>query len=265
MSQESSAESGSKTAGESSDPPLTETDIASSTPKADLNQTDQNSSEQHSAEVASDLPEHAAQAGRATQTGSPASRGGSQAQNPSVPLLPRVATGDPTAVQECITRYGGLVWSLARRLSPTEADAEDATQEIFLDLWQSAGRFDQTVAAETTFVAMIARRRLIDRSRKAGRRPDLQQLPETLPNPQEEGGPERIELEDEASRVAAAMTRLRPEQQRVLKMSIYQGLSHDQIAQALEMPLGTVKTHARRGLIKLRDLLKGSAADEVAL
>src|SRR5450432_2250571 len=62
------------------------------------------------------------------------------------PLLHRVAAGDSAAVRECIAQYGGLVWSLSRRLSRSEADAEDAAQEIFLDLWKSAARFDPTVA-----------------------------------------------------------------------------------------------------------------------
>ena len=83
-----------------------------------------------------------------------------------------VAGGDAGAVRECLDAYGGLVWSLARRLSPGEAEAEDAVQEIFIELWSKAGRYDEGRASETTFVAMIARRRLIDRWRQRGRRLD---------------------------------------------------------------------------------------------
>ena len=85
-------------------------------------------------------------------------------------LLQRIAKGDASAVQECMETYGNLVWSLARRYSESAADAEDATQEIFLDIWKSAGRFDPERGKETTFIATIARRRLIDRVRAAGRR-----------------------------------------------------------------------------------------------
>src|SRR5678816_3425476 len=91
-------------------------------------------------------------------------------------LLGRVAAGVPGAVDECIARYGGLVWTLARRFSSNSADAEDATQEIFLDLWRSAARFDPIAASETTFVALIARRRLIDRRRRRQRRGDTEPL-----------------------------------------------------------------------------------------
>src|SRR3954470_14464574 len=87
------------------------------------------------------------------------------------PLLGRVAAGDQQAVRECLARYGGLVWSIARRFEA--ADAEDAVQEIFLDLWKSAARFDRQIASEASFVAMIARRRLIDRKRTRGRRPTI--------------------------------------------------------------------------------------------
>src|SRR5262252_1163156 len=85
-------------------------------------------------------------------------------------LLARVGAGDASAVRECLQRFGGLVWSLARRFSSSPSDAEDAVQEIFVDLWRSAKKYDPRAASEATFVAMIARRRLIDRLRSRQRR-----------------------------------------------------------------------------------------------
>ena len=80
----------------------------------------------------------------------------------SVPgILERIAAGDPAAVDDCLRSYGGLVWSLARRFSPNHAEAEDAVQEIFIDVWRSAARFDRQRASENTYITMIARRRLI--------------------------------------------------------------------------------------------------------
>src|SRR3984885_11438399 len=94
-----------------------------------------------------------------------------QLMSPSV--LQRIASGDPAAVRECIDQYGPLVWSIARRLSRTPADAEDATQEIFLDIWRSASRFDASQGSDKVFIAMIARRRLIDRLRKTSAEPPM--------------------------------------------------------------------------------------------
>src|ERR1043165_482447 len=103
---------------------------------------------------------------------------------PELALLARVAGGDPRAVRDCIARYGGLVWSIARRFEG--ADAEDAVQEIFLDLWKSAARFDPQIASEPAFVAMIARRRLIDRRRTRRRRPTTETIASEPPIRSEE-------------------------------------------------------------------------------
>ena len=180
-------------------------------------------------------------------------------------VLERVAAGRPGAVRECIDRYGGLVWSLARRFCPNPSDADDAVQEIFLDLWRSSARFDPSIAAEATFIAMIARRRLIDRSRQRASRPlpsldagDFgTSLDDGLPKPTASA-----ELGEDARRAALAFESLKPEQQRVLRLSIYQGLSHEKIAEATDLPLGTVKTHVRRGLIRLREILSGTPGPE---
>jgi RNA polymerase sigma-70 factor (ECF subfamily) len=93
-------------------------------------------------------------------------------------VLPRIAAGDPGAASDCLARYGGLVWSLARRFLSNVADAEDAMQDVFIELWKNAGRYDPSRASEPTYVTMIARRRLIDRKRKAGRAPPAQPLPD---------------------------------------------------------------------------------------
>jgi RNA polymerase sigma-70 factor (ECF subfamily) len=77
-------------------------------------------------------------------------------------FLERMAAGDPLAVEGCLEKYRGLVWSMARRFAGNHADAEDVVQEIFIELWRHAGRFDAAVAAESTFVTTIARRRLIE-------------------------------------------------------------------------------------------------------
>lgn len=172
----------------------------------------------------------------------------------SRPVLQRIASGEPGAVQECIDRYAGLVWSLARRMASNNADAEDAVQEILTEVWRNAYRYDESIASETAFIAMIARRRLIDRRRRTDRQKDRSALPEDPPAATDASAG-RAELGEEARLAARALEELSSEQQRVLRLSIYQGLSHEKIAVATGLPLGTVKTHARRGLIRVRELL----------
>ena len=157
-------------------------------------------------------------------------------------------------MQDCLNAYGGLVWSLSRRLSPNQADAEDAVQEIFIDVWKSAGRYDEAFASEVAFVAMIARRRLIDRLRRHNRQPQVAYLEDISTEPGVSYDKE-METGAEAALAARALNQLRPEQQKVLQLAVYQGLSHHEIAQATGMPLGTVKTHVRRGLIQIREAL----------
>jgi len=172
----------------------------------------------------------------------------------SATLLWRVASGDPQAIRDCLAQYGGLVWSITRRFEA--ADAEDAVQEIFLDLWKSAARFDPAIASEPVFVAMIARRRLIDRRRTRRRRPTTETI--TTEPPVGGAAPDACA---EASQAARALSRLRPEQRQVLVLATCHGMSHGEIAEQTGMPLGTVKAHARRGLMSIRAALLGVQED----
>lgn len=176
-------------------------------------------------------------------------------------LLQRVGEGDSSAVAECIDRFGGLVWSLARKLVGDPQEAEDAVQEVYIALWKTASRYDPSVASETTFVTMIARRRLIDRWRKTGRRPNGNAVDvDDLPIHAAVDGHGRMELAEEAARATEAIKQLQPKQQEVLKLAVCQGWSHQLIADRLSLPLGTVKTHVRRGLMRVRELLEADAA-----
>lgn len=175
-------------------------------------------------------------------------------------LLHKVAAGDAGAVKELTRRYAGLVYALARRMCLSQSEVEDAVQDIFIALWQSAARYNPAIAAEDTFVAMVARRRLIDRRRKSARRRVEQgtedfsfmasdQTPASAPGA-------AAELSEDARQAAAVLQTLRPEQQQVLRLAVGQGYSHEQISGLLDLPLGTVKTHVRRGLISLRSALQ---------
>lgn len=182
-------------------------------------------------------------------------------------LLARIARGDRSAVQDCLDRYGPLVSSLCRRMIADAAEVDDVVQEVFIELWKSAPRYDAALCTEPAFVAMVARRRSIDARRRRSRRGATGELaselsPEKLDElgraaAHEAADPLTLaEARDDARAARGAFDQLRPEQQRVLRLSIYAGLSHQEIAASTGMPLGTVKTHARRGLERVRDLLR---------
>ena len=147
---------------------------------------------------------------------------------------------------------------MSRRYSASPAEAEDAAQEIFISLWKSAHRYDPTRASEAAFVATIARRRLIDRLRARGRRAPTVPL--------EEGevvsgdGAARGDAALDVMRVREAMERLDEQPRRLLEMAVLEGFSHAQIAERTGIALGTVKSHVRRSLIKVRQSLGARGA-----
>ncbi|HEX3847553.1 MAG TPA: sigma-70 family RNA polymerase sigma factor [Steroidobacteraceae bacterium] len=178
-------------------------------------------------------------------------------------MLQRIATGDSAAVRECIEQYGPLVWSLARRLSRSPSDAEDATQEIFLDIWRSAARYDASQGSDKVFIAMIARRRLIDRLRKTTAEPPMDRV-EVLEQVTWSDPGTASETSTDAERAARALQALRPDQRQVLELGLLHGLSQSEIAARLQMPLGTVKSFMRRGLIKVRENMNLDAKGVIA-
>jgi RNA polymerase sigma factor (sigma-70 family) len=183
---------------------------------------------------------------------------------PADSLLRRVAAGDDAAMEACLDRYGGLVWSLARRFAPTRADAEDAVQEIFIELWRVADRYDPAIASEPTFIATIARRRLIDRRRRDDRRPTTSPWDDDAAPQAVQSAPDWVQLCEEADLARRSMRELSADQQRVLTLAIDGNCSQSEIAERLGLPLGTVKTHARRGLVRLRELLGAGSAGAAA-
>lgn len=127
----------------------------------------------------------------------------------------------------------------------------------FLDVWRSAPRFDPAVATDVAFVATMARRRLIDRRRSRSRRPDTETFQDP-PTIQDDAGAGHIENCGEAMLANKALSLLRPEQRTVLLLAACHGRSHEEISGTTGMPLGTVKAHARRGLIRVRELLSNA-------
>jgi RNA polymerase sigma-70 factor (ECF subfamily) len=170
-------------------------------------------------------------------------------QSSNLRLLQRIASGDPGAMRAFVERYGDLLWSLARRMTRSDAEAEDAVQDILVYLWQRASLFDPGAGEEVTFVSIVARRRLIDRLRRLGRLPNIEPLTG-------DAGSNAAAPDSDESRLArAAFDSLPEDQQSILRLAIVHGRTHQMIAEDTGLPLGTVKTHIRRGLAVIRERL----------
>lgn len=173
-------------------------------------------------------------------------------------ILPRIAAGESSAVTECVHQYAGLVWRLAHRyLDGVPGDIEDATQEVFVELWLNAGRFDPEKGSEPAFVATLAHRRLIDYQRRTTvrlRHVTVEAKPESPARLRD-----AVSTED-VSRVAEAFDLLPDQERRALWLSIYGGMTHRQIGIAMDSPIGTVKTRLRKALSRLHEALAGGAA-----
>ncbi|MEK9500954.1 sigma-70 family RNA polymerase sigma factor [Gemmatimonadota bacterium DH-20] len=176
--------------------------------------------------------------------------------------LTRLARGETGAAEACIDAYGPLVQGLARKLLAEGSDIDDVVQSIFVELWRSAHTFDPDRASDRGFVAMIARRRIIDHRRRSDRRV------ETVPL-----APARDRASDEhertTGRVAAApairaLDRLPDDRRQWIVMSVVEGYSHSEIARETDTPLGTVKSGIRRGLLDMRAWLATPSATEEA-
>jgi RNA polymerase sigma-70 factor (ECF subfamily) len=171
-------------------------------------------------------------------------------------LMQRVGHGDEAAMAELYDRFVGLVYKSSKQVLTSRAEAEDAVQESFVRLWQTADRFDPSRAKLVTWVMLITRRHLIDRLRRKGARPEqlgldssvdfLGPVQEVVPEP---GGDHDLEV---LRRRIAEL----PELQRVVIERTYlQGFTLREVSEQLGAPLGTVKSALSRGLGRLRDRL----------
>lgn len=175
-------------------------------------------------------------------------------------FMQRIANGDEAAMGELYDRFGGLVYKAARQVMPSRAEAEDAVQETFIRLWQTAERFDPQRAKLVTWVMLIARRHLIDRLRRKSARPEqlgFDSTNEVLGPIHEEAEPGgNHDLETLRKRVAEL-----PDLQRiVIERTYLQGFTLREVSEQLGAPIGTVKSALSRGLARLRDRVRSERA-----
>ena len=174
-------------------------------------------------------------------------------------ILERMAAGEGDALRELYDIHARAVYSLAVRILRSQSDAEDIVQEVFVQAWRNATRYDASRGTVAGWLLMQAKSRAIDRLRARRARPehtDDSQRPE--PADATAGPDVQIVRGEQAERVREALEQLPRLQRTAVELAYYEGLTHAEIAEQLEQPLGTVKTRIRQGLLKLRQALGGT-------
>ena len=168
-------------------------------------------------------------------------------------LISRVGDGDANAFELLYRRYARPVFALALRRLGDRGRAEDAVQETFASIWRSAGSYRRDRGPGAPWLYAVARNAIVDRSRTLGALPA-----EAGDEPSDEPGPdERAEASWTAWRIHRALAELPEQERRLIELAYWGGLSQSEIAEFLDIPLGTVKTRTRSALSRLADALEG--------
>lgn len=172
-------------------------------------------------------------------------------------LVRRLRAGDDAAFSQLYARYGRLVHSIAMRLMGDHHDAEDVTQQVFVSAWRSRESLKQDAGSLAGWLATITRRRCADLAAGRARATQTEEAAATvmmLPTPAD---PARA---IEEITVAHTLETLGEPRSTIVRMAVVEDRRHEDIAQALGVPLGTVKSHVRRGLLQLRSRLEEVSA-----
>lgn len=168
-------------------------------------------------------------------------------------LMQAVAAGEEEAVADLYDRFGPLVYKVSRQILPSRSEAEDAVQEVFVRLWQSADRFDPRRAKLVTWVMLIARRHLIDRLRRRATRPTSTDQPSWREQDTEPTPAQRMMDQDRNAELHRRIAELPDLQREVIERAYLQGFTLREVSEQMDTPLGTVKSALSRGLARLRE------------
>jgi RNA polymerase sigma-70 factor, ECF subfamily len=171
-------------------------------------------------------------------------------------LLSRIADGDQSAFTTLYQRLSSSLYGLAYRMMNDAKEAEDVLQEGFTYIWRKAETFDPTRSTPYAWAVMIVRNKAIDRLRVRQRGERLRERAEqSLFQERDESSAEVPTLRERSTIVRSALQQIPQEQREALELAFFGGLTHEEIADRLTTPLGTIKARIRRGLLKLRDSL----------
>jgi RNA polymerase sigma-70 factor (ECF subfamily) len=171
-------------------------------------------------------------------------------------LLARVARGNEAAFEQVYDEVSAAVFGLIRRVLRDPAQAEEVTQEVFVEVWRTATRFDAHRGSARTWVLMLAHRRAVDRVRSAQASSDREDTVAARNRVRVfDEVAEEVELRLEHQQVRRCLESLTEVQRESVTLAFYGGYTYPEVATLLGAPLGTVKTRMRDGLIRLRDCL----------
>lgn len=177
-----------------------------------------------------------------------------------VQVIIALQQGNINALGIVYDRYGAVVYRLALRMLANPAEAEDLTQEVFLAFWRGVNKYDPDRGTLLVFLLIITRSRALNRFKQQNSQRNLyEKFGNYLSRANNHPGMESVTLNELSERMGAALQQLPTAQKQVLEMGYYQGKSQAEIAQELSIPLGTVKTRSRQGLLKLQQLLRDLA------
>ncbi|MFI6133823.1 ECF RNA polymerase sigma factor SigK [Micromonospora sp. NPDC051141] len=171
-------------------------------------------------------------------------------------LLSRVARGDEAAFAKLYDTMAGRVLGLTRRVVRDAAQAEEVTQEVMVEVWRTAGRFDAARGSASAWILTMAHRRAVDRVRSEQARTNrVQQVAATETHVPYDEVVEDVTARLEREQVRRCLGRLTPVQREAVTLAYYGGHTYREVAEKLGTPLPTVKTRMRDGLIRMRDCL----------
>jgi RNA polymerase sigma-70 factor, ECF subfamily len=169
-------------------------------------------------------------------------------------LLVHVARGDTDAFEAVYDQLAGPVYGVIRRVLRDPSQSEEVAQEVLLEVWRTAPRFDPALGGAATWVMTIAHRRAIDRVRSATAAADREHKVAYVHTPHDEVA-EAVEASLDREQVRRCLDRLTEVQRESITLAYYGGYSYRQVAERLTVTLGAIKTRIRDGLIRMRDCL----------